>query len=205
VDFSEHSGILAVKHCVNTLRPLTTPPRLALLLLGAILWSGQAFAVTPADQPIITSLSVVGANLVFNATVPSGVDQAMLELRATVDAAWQEAALLDVPKDGGDVEFTIPRPALDMAFFRLKATTHATTNAQLSAELQYVTIPPLGPAVTNATPGTDAVFHFKGVVDGSDRILITRAGAFWEHVNWDWPAARSRSMTRNGIPGKRIT
>jgi len=32
------------------------------------------------------------------------------------------------------------------------------------------------------------VFHFKGVVDGSDRILITRAGAFWEHVNWDWPA-----------------
>ena len=32
------------------------------------------------------------------------------------------------------------------------------------------------------------MFHFKGVVDGSDRILITRAGAFWEHVNWDWPA-----------------
>jgi hypothetical protein len=39
------------------------------------------------------------------------------------------------------------------------------------------------------------VFHFRGNVDGSDRILITRQGAFWEHVNWDWPAG---AVTING-------
>jgi hypothetical protein len=149
------------------------------------LWGGRSVAVTSPNQPIITSLSVAGTNLVFNASIPPGVDQAILEMRPTLDAPWQEAALLDVPAGGGSLEFIIPSPALEMAFFRLKATTHTTTNSQLSAELQYVTIPPLGPDGTN---GTDAVFHFKGVVDGSDRILITREGAFWEHVNWDWPA-----------------
>ena len=33
----------------------------------------------------------------------------------------------------------------------------------------------------------EAVFHFKGTVDGSDRIVITRDGALWEHVHWGWP------------------
>ena len=33
----------------------------------------------------------------------------------------------------------------------------------------------------------DAIFHFQGLVDGSDKIVITRDGALWEHVNQDWP------------------
>jgi hypothetical protein len=180
--------MVAVKHSMKIIRQQRRWRWGALWLLGAALWGGRSVAVTPPDQPIITSLSVAGTNLVFNASISPDVDQAILEMRATVDAAWQEAAMLDVPSGGGNVEFTILRPALDAAFFRLKATTHATTNAQLSAELQYVTIPPLGSDGTNALSGTDAVFHFKGVVDGSDRILVTREGAFWEHVNWDWPA-----------------
>ena len=157
-----------------------------------MLWVGQAAVVWPANQPIITSLSVAGGNLVFNATFPPGVDHAVLEMRPVFDAPWQEVALLDVPADGGNVQFTIPKPVLETAFFRLNTTLRAMTNAQLSAELQYVTMPPLGPDGTN---GTDAVFHFKGMIDGSDRILITHAGAFWEHVNWDWP---SGAVTVNG-------
>ncbi len=110
---------------------------------------------------------------------------------------WQQAAALEVPTDGGDVEFTIPKPALESAFFRLTATFRAATatDAQLSAELQYVTMPPLGPVFTNVALRAEAVFHFKGVIDGSDRIRITREGAFWEHVNWGWPAGM---VTVNG-------
>jgi hypothetical protein len=160
-----------------------------------LLWSGQATAVTPAPQPVITSLSVVGTNLIFNATIPTGVVQTILEMRPTLNTAWQESALLDVPAGGGSVEFIIPKPALETAFFRLRTTTSATTEAQLSAELQYITMPSLGPTDPDALPGTDAVFHFKGIVDGSDRILINRKGAFWEHVNWSWPAG---AVTING-------
>jgi hypothetical protein len=191
VDFREQTGILAVKHSVNINRPLTKLLRLALLLLGTILCGGNAIAVTPVNQPIITSLSVAGTNLIFNATISPGVVQTILELRPTLDTEWQETALLDVPVGGGFVEFIIPKPALDSAFFRLRITTSTTTEAQFSTELQYVTMPSLG----SGLPGTDAVFHFKGIVDGSDRILITRQGAFWEHVNWDWPAG---AVTING-------
>lgn len=33
------------------------------------------------------------------------------------------------------------------------------------------------------------------MVDGSDRIMIKRQGALWEHVNWGWPAG---AVTVNG-------
>jgi hypothetical protein len=151
--------------------------------------------VSPAIQPIITSLSVAGSNLVFNATFPPGVDQAVLEMRPVLTDPWQQAALLDVPAEGGSIEFTIPKPAIKTAFFRLNATFRTTTGAELSSELQYVTMPPLGPATTNVASPDEAVFHFKGMIDGSDRILITHEGAFWEHVNWGWPAG---AVTVNG-------
>jgi hypothetical protein len=157
-----------------------------LLLLGILLWSGKAIAVTPATQPIITSLSVVSTNLVFTATIPPAVTQASLEIRPTLAAPWEDAVRLDVPGSGGEVEFAIPKPALESAFFRLRTATDVATEAQLSTELQYVTMPSL--EATSPDASTAAVFHFKGVVDGSDRIRITRQGAFWEHVNWDWPA-----------------
>jgi hypothetical protein len=88
----------------------------------------------------------------------------------------------------------MPRPA--SAFFRLNATmlaaTGSQTNARCSAELQFVAVPPLGPDSPNSG---EAVFHFKGMIDGSDRIVIKRQGALWEHVNWGWPAG---AVTVNG-------
>jgi hypothetical protein len=148
-------------------------------------WTAPAIAVLPASQPVITSLSIAGTNLDFTATFPPGVEQAVLEMRPILTAAWQQAAVLDVPADGGTIEFTIPKPALETAFFRLNTTVRAVTNAQLSAELHYQTMSPLGPNPTNSA---EAVFHFKGMIDGSDRIVISREGALWEHVHWDWPA-----------------
>ncbi len=155
------------------------------LWLCLVLGCGRLMAAVPADAPVINGIAVAGTNLDFTATFPVGVARAVLEMRPTLLAEWQSAAVLNVPADGGTVEFTIPKPEQDMAFFRLNAALRATTNIQLSAELQYVAVPPLGPEGTNTD---DVVFHFKGLVDGSDRIVITRAGALWEHVNWGWPA-----------------
>jgi hypothetical protein len=168
-----------------------------LLCLGVMFGVGRAVPMSPVIQPVIASLSVSGSNLVFIAAFPPGVDQATLEMRPALTDPWQQAAALEVPTDGGEVEFTIPKPALASAFFRLTATFRAATatDAQLSTELQYVTMPPLGPVFTNVALRAEAVFHFKGMIDGSDRIRITREGAFWEHVNWGWPAGM---VTVNG-------
>lgn len=159
---------------------------LLLSCLLAVLHLGHA-AVLPANQPVITSLAVVGTNLVFSANFPTGVGRAVLEIRPTLADAWQQAALLDVPTNGGDVQFSIPQPALDTAFFRLNVSLRATSQAELSGEVRYQAGPPLAEITTHGAP--EAVFHFKGLVDGSDRIVITHKGAFWEHVNWGWPGA----------------
>ena len=148
---------------------------------------GLAAVDSPPNLPVITSLSVSGTNLNFTATFPPGLEQAALEMRPALTAPWQQAAVLDVSNGGGVIEFAIPKPPLETAFFRLNSTMRATTNAQLSAELRYVTIAPLGLVFTNSA-SSEAVFYFRGMIDGSDRIVITREGALWEHVNWDWPA-----------------
>ena len=177
--------MIAVKLSVNTIRLLIKRSRDTLLLVAVLLLC-KAMAVQIAVTPIITSLTVVGTNLIFQASIPAGVGQAILEIRPAFDSPWQNAATLDVHANGGAVEFMIPKPAWDSAFFRLRTIASATTAiSQLSTELHYVAIPPLGP---DASGSNEAVFHFQGVVDGSDRIIITRQGALWEHVNWDWPA-----------------
>jgi hypothetical protein len=148
----------------------------------------------------ITDLSVEGTNLVLDAVVPPGVEQVTLEMRPALDESWQEAASLNVPTGSDEVVFTIPTPATPSAFFRLKgeqssqnsAVQSSSANSSpgtqssplISSELRYVAMPSLG---SNLAENGDAIFHFKGVVDGSDKIVITRAGALWNHVNWDWP------------------
>jgi len=171
----------------------------ALLWLCAMLWCGRMVAAVPAEVLFINSISVVETHLDFVATFPPGVAHAALEIRPTLADEWQSAALVNVPAEGGAMEFTIPKPALHAAFFRLNASmlvrnglatnnpaqTPTMTTNRVSAELQFVAVPPLGPDSTNLR---EAVFHFKGLVDGSDRITIMRQGALWEHVNWGWPA-----------------
>ena len=158
-----------------------------LICLNATFLASHTGAALPINQPVIASLASVGTNLVFNATFPSGVDQANLELQPTLTADWQEVAQIDVPNNGGNVEFSIPQPALALAFFRLNTTMRATSQAEQSSEVQYVAVPSLAKIATNAEPADEAVFHFKGQIDGSDRIVITHKGAKWEHVNWSWP------------------
>ena len=149
-----------------------------LLWLCAVLGSGRILAALAADAPVIDSISVAGTNLDFVATFPTGVAHAVLEMRPTLTDNWQSASSMNVPVEGGTVGFTIPMPALASACFRLNATmqamTVAQTHAQYSAELQFVAVPPLGPDSPNSK---EAVFHFKGMIDGSDRIVIKRQGA----------------------------
>jgi hypothetical protein len=133
------------------------------------------------DQLVITAIAAQGTNLNFSAAIPVGLGQVTLEMRPAMDAPWQELLLLDVSNAAGQANFAIPKPPGDLAFFRLKAATAPSSAPLLSAELRYATIPSL------VSSPMEAVFHFKGTVDGSDRILISRDGALWNHVHWGWP------------------
>jgi hypothetical protein len=166
-----------------------------LFCLAAIFHASRATGILPVAQPSITSLAIVGSNLVFDATFPPGVARAVLELRPTLTAGWQAAATLDVPTNGGSMEFMIPQPALETAFFRLNLTMRAAAQAEQSGEVQYVAAPSLVKITANGESPPEAVFHFKGQIDGSDRMVITHQGAYWEHVNWGWPAG---AVTING-------
>ncbi len=173
------------------------------LVWGSVVpWGGRVLAAVPAEPLVINSISVAATNLTFVATFPPGLGQASLEMRPTLADEWQAAETLSVPVVGGRIEFIFPKPDLETALFRLKAAmliannspTNNPTNTtpQVSAEVQFVAVPPLGPDSPNTN---EAVFHFQGLVDGSDRITIQRQGALWEHVNWGWPAG---AVTVNG-------
>lgn len=141
---------------------------------------------------VIHSISVQGTNVALGAAIPAGLGQVTLEMRPGLDAPWRAAEALDVPAQGGEVVFTVQKPG-ELQFFRLKAAALLESAGAVSEELSYVPIAPLrpDPAVPGTTKGgatePEAIFHFKGMVDGSDHILITREGAFWQHAHWDWP------------------
>jgi hypothetical protein len=139
----------------------------------------------------ISSISSAGSNLVLNAVVPAEIDQVTVEMCPALGEPWEELARMNIQAGMGEVAFTVAKPNNSLALFRL--TGRRLQSAPLvSAQVPYVTIAPLG---TDRPAGGDAVFHFKGAVDGSDRIVITREGASWSHVNWGWPA---EDVTVNG-------
>jgi len=167
-----------------------------------------AAAVSPvSNQLAITSISVQGTNLVLSATVPPGLEEVTLQTRSALDAPWELSGDWSVAKSGGEMTFVLPQSGEVARFFRLRATPlleishlspNETSNSKpaailrevphqapfvVSSELEFVTTASLSSRLTNG----NAVFHFKGRVDGSDKILITHEGAMWDHLNWDWP------------------
>jgi hypothetical protein len=143
----------------------------------------------------ITSVSMAGSNMVLRAVVPQHLTQVRLELRSGLNAPWRAAEPSPVPAGDGEVTFTIPKPA-EMQLFRVRSAAaegaSAANSTGVSEELSYVTVAPLGPVRSakrkNGDPAEpEAVFHFRGMIDGSDRIVITREGAWWQHAHWDWP------------------
>ena len=164
--------------------------------LVLLLCDNRGFASISTEPPVINSISVAGTNLDFIATFPPDVASGLLEMRPTLTDEWQPVVALNVPADGGIVEFVIPMPTLSSAFFRLNVSMQTATNAsignRISEELQFVAVPPLGPDSMNTN---EAVFHFKGLIDGSDHIVIRGQGALWEHMHWAWPRG---AVTVNG-------
>ena len=172
----------------------------ALFLLSLMPFLAVARDVVVNNQLALTSIAVQGTNLTLVAVVPPGLGHVTLEMRPTLIAPWQATEALEVPAGGGELTFTIQKPG-DMQFFRLNAAAGVEGAGVVSAEVNYLTVAPLGSAAPGL-PGSngqaaepEAVFHFKGMVDGSDRILITRDGAFWEHAHWGWPEG---AVTMNG-------
>jgi len=164
------------------------------LLLLAAGWAVSR-ELPPGGDLAISSITAQGTNILLIANVPPGFSQVALETRSTLNSPWSDAGIMDVSANGGSITYTLTKPGA-MAFFRLRGmsgTNSATTGNVTSSELNYVVIAPLGPevAVVNSdgrtTNADEAVFHFKGNIDGSDKIVITREGALWEHVNWGWP------------------
>jgi hypothetical protein len=168
---------------------------LLITLLTVTLGTGTAFSrtndtdqseATPAGAFAFSSISVEGSNLVFGAAIPSGFgfEQVILEMRPALTDTWSESAVIQVQRGVANVSFTIPKPSAPMAFFRLKAAASLRAEPLVSSEMQYVAVPSLS---SKLAENGDAVFHFRGIIDGSDKIMITRAGAFWTHANWGWP------------------
>jgi hypothetical protein len=144
----------------------------------------NASAAVPTSQFSITSMSVLGTNLVLNATFPPGLTSIVLETQSELNGAWEDVAQSNVQTGATEIVFTIPKPPAPTAFFRLRGEQTSAAAPLISGELQYVAVPSLG---FNCDTNGNAVFHFTGQVDGSDKIVITRQGALWEHVNWGWP------------------
>ena len=172
----------------------------ALFLLSLTPFLAVARDVVVNNQIALASIAVQGTNLTLVAVVPPGLGHVTLEMRPTLIAPWQATEALEVPAGGGELTFTIQKPG-DMQFFRLNAAAGVEGAGVVSVEVNYLTVAPLGSAVPSL-PGSngqaaepEAVFHFKGMVDGSDRILITREGALWEHAHWGWPEG---AVTVNG-------
>jgi hypothetical protein len=67
------------------------------------------------------------------------------------------------------------------------------------AEAKSATTASLGSSTING----DAVFHFKGVLDGSEKILITHEGALWTHVCGNWPAGPVSINNTRWNPGEK--
>ncbi len=185
-------GIFAVKQPVRANLRMAMQRHGMLWLLGLMPFGATGQDLALNDQLAITSVAAQGTNLVLTSVVPADLGHVTLEMRPSLNAPWQAAEALGVPLGGGRLAFTVPKPG-DMQFFRLRAAADAANAGVISPELNYVAIAPLGPDPEGPTGSngvlaeTQAVFHFKGMVDGSDRILITRDGALWEHAHWDWP------------------
>ena len=156
----------------------------------------NASATLSVTQLTIESISVVGTNLSIVAAIPPGLDQVALQVFTTLNGEWADGGPVDVPAGTRQLTFEFPKPSTPMAFFRLKGKRHLGGNPILSSELQYVAMPSLA---SNLADAGNAVFHFKGLVDGSDKIVITRAGALWNHVHWGWPHG---AVTINGTEWK---
>jgi len=172
----------------------------ALFLLSLTPFLAVARDVVVNNQLALASIAVQGTNLTLVAVVPPGLGHVTLEMRPTLIAPWQATEPLEVPAGGGELTFTIQKPG-DMQFFRLNAAAGVEGAGMVSAEVNYLTVAPLG-AAAPSLPGSnvqaaepEAVFHFKGMVDGSDRILVTRDGALWKHEHWGWPEG---AVTVNG-------
>ena len=123
------------------------------------------------NQLVLTSIAVQRTNLNLVAVVPPGLGQVTLEMRPTMTAPWEAAGVLDVAAGGGEVTFTMQKPG-EMRFFRLRAAASVQSAGIVSAEVNYLTVAPLGVAVARPPDSQagaaepEAVFHFKGMVDG---------------------------------------
>ncbi len=146
---------------------------------------GRATDAAITDTIAINSISPAGTNLILDTTFSTGWRQATLESQKSVGAPWVAVAQTVIPTNQSGAIFTISKPADATAFFRLRLDGGDTPESEaVSTALQYVTIDSLA---THRDSNGDAIFHFIGRVDGSDSIKITHYGAFWNHVNWDWP------------------
>ncbi len=158
---------------------------LLIVLILSASWCSADELVTAPTELAITFIGSAGTNLLLTVSVPAGLENVTLDSRPAIDMPWDAVQQQNAPAAGGEMVFTYPQSAEISRFFRLRASPVAQTpqvqqqsaNVQapqfISAETEYVATASLASQLSNG----NAVFHFKGKVDGSDKILITRATA----------------------------
>ena len=131
--------------------------------------------------PHIKQIALEGTNIAITVSVDAGFERLVLEGGSSGSSnAWQPRASIPVEQRGGDFVFRLPRLA-QAQLLRVRADSPAQTT--LSSELSYVAA-----SAQSIQPITsEVVLRIRGKIDGTDKIIITREGAVWEHMNWDWP------------------
>ncbi len=174
--------------------PRTAQRTLALLLavagsVGTCLRLCAEEPIQPPDVLAITAMTAQGSNLLLTASVPAGLATVALDTRPSMEMPWEQFEQRSAPADGGEMTFLFPQIDEVSRFFRLRANPIVQSSASVkpaplvSSELEFVPVASLASRLTNG----NATFHFKGRVDGSDKILINHDGASWEHINWRFP------------------
>lgn len=86
-------------------------------------------------------MAASGTNLELSAIVPPGLTRVNLQMHHGLSAPWQQVAQKPAPAAGGEITFTIPQPATDMAFFRVTAPLQLGKGHTASRQL-VIFLPP---------------------------------------------------------------
>jgi hypothetical protein len=134
-----------------------------------------ALAAGEGARPSIKTVSLEGTNIVMKVSVTAGFERLVLE---SGDATrWEPRLSIPLENKGGDFTLRLPRIG-QMQLVRVRAD--APSQSAVSSELSYLSAP-------SQTTSNGVVLRIRGKLDGTDKIVITRDGAVWEHVSWDWP------------------
>jgi hypothetical protein len=165
---------------------------------------GTASSVT-SQEPLVSLPFAVQAvsgranKLALAIQIPPGLAQIAVETNE--GAEWKQALAMQPTPRQTQVLADFAKPAAERCLVRLRAVQRSNNSVLFSPELQYIAMPPLG---SRPGEGAEGSFHFRGTIEGSDKIVIRRDGALWNH-SAPWPIRGSASVNGKTWNEKTLT